>query len=105
MPSNSAAQQPSDPYAVLRIKDFRHILLSHGTSTVAREGQMVVVGWQVYAHTHDPLSLGLIGLAEAVPFTAVALLAGHAAGRAHRRIPAIFRNLALLLSARGVRLL
>src|SRR5258708_32515225 len=99
MPSNSAAQQPSDPYAVLRSKAFRHILLSHGTSTVAREGQMVVVGWQVYAHTHDPLSLGLIGLAEALPFIGVALLAGHAADRANRRLLAIFGNLGMLLSA------
>jgi MFS family permease len=99
MPSNPATQQPSDPYKVLRIRDFRHILLSHGTSTVAREGQMVVVGWQVYEHTHDPLSLGLIGLAEALPFIAVALLAGHAADRANRRMLAIFGNLGMLLSA------
>lgn len=99
MPSNPPTHQPSDPYAVLRIRDFRHILLSHGTSTVAREGQMVVVGWQVYEHTHDPLSLGLIGLAEALPFIAVALLAGHAADRANRRMLAIFGNLGMLLSA------
>jgi len=101
-PSNSGdspSNRPRDPYAVLRIRDFRHILLSHGTSTVAREGQMVVVGWQVYAHTHDPLSLGLIGLAEALPFIAVALLAGHAADRANRRLLAILGNLGMLLSA------
>src|ERR1700690_2176658 len=71
-----------DAYAALRISDFRRILISHATSTVAREGQMVGVGWQVYEHTRDPLSLGLIGLAEALPFIAVALLAGHAADRA-----------------------
>jgi hypothetical protein len=41
-------------------------------STVAREGQIVVVGWQVYEITKDPLSLGMIGLAEALPFIAVA---------------------------------
>lgn len=99
MPSNPATDSKRDPYAVLRIRDFRHILLSHGTSTVAREGQMVVVGWQVYAHTHDPLSLGLIGLAEALPFIAVALFAGHAADRANRRLLAIFGNLGMLLSA------
>jgi predicted MFS family arabinose efflux permease len=90
---------PRDAYAALRIPDFRRILISHATSTVAREGQMVVVGWQVYEHTRDPLSLGLIGLAEALPFIAMALLAGHAADRANRRLLAVFGNLGMLLSA------
>jgi sugar phosphate permease len=99
VPSNPATQRPSDPYAVLRIRDFRHIITSHATSTVAREGQMVVVGWQIYDRTHDPLSLGLIGLAEALPFIAVALFAGHAADRANRRHLAIFGNVGMLLSA------
>src|SRR5258708_20044816 len=60
---------------------------------------MVVVGWQVYEHTRDPLSLGLIGLAEALPFIAVALLAGHAGDRVNRRLLAILGNLGMLLSA------
>jgi hypothetical protein len=47
--------------------------------------QTVVVGWQVYRITHDPLALGLIGLAEAVPFIAVALPAGQVADRFDRR--------------------
>lgn len=41
--------------------------------------QSVIVGWQVYDLTHDPFSLGLIGLAEAIPFLTVALFAGHVA--------------------------
>ena len=44
-----------------------------------------MVSWQVYAVTHDPLSLGLIGLAEALPFISVALWAGHVADRHDRR--------------------
>ncbi len=100
MPSNPALPPyPRDPYAALRVPDFRRILICHATSTIAREGQMVVVGWQVYEHTRDPLSLGLIGLAEALPFIAVALLAGHAADRVNRRLLAILGNLGLLVSA------
>jgi hypothetical protein len=49
-----------DPYASLRIPNFRRILVSYGMATIAREGQMVVVGWQVYDATRDPLSLGLV---------------------------------------------
>ena len=52
--------------------------------TVATQIQAVVVAWQIYDLTHDPLSLGLIGLAEAVPFIGVALFAGHVADRVNR---------------------
>ena len=39
----------------------------------------------MYAVTRDPLSLGLIGLAEALPFIGVALWAGHVADQRDRR--------------------
>ena len=52
---------------------------------VGSQLQAVVVGWQVYGLTHDPLSLGLIGLAEALPFIGVALPAGYLADRRNRR--------------------
>lgn len=95
----------SSPYATLRIPDFRRLLLSHGTLTIAREAQIVVVGWQVFALTRDPLSLGLIGLAEALPYIGVALYAGHVADRTERRALAIGGTFALVLSAIALLLL
>ncbi len=47
--------------------------------------QAVVVGWQVYEITKDPLSLGLIGLAEAIPAITVSLYAGHLADIVERK--------------------
>ena len=88
-----------DPYAALRNRNFRWLVLSYGASTIAREGQIVVVGWQVFELTRDPLSLGLIGLAEALPFIAVALYAGHVADRAERRAIALIGTFGILLSA------
>lgn len=88
-----------DPYAALRIVNFRRLILSHGAATFAREAQIVVVGWQVFERTRDPLALGMIGLAEALPFIAVALYAGHVADRMSRRTIALFGNSGLLLSA------
>ncbi len=92
-----------DSYAALRIANFRRLILGHGTSTVAREAQIVVVGWQVYEQTKDPLALGLIGLAEALPFVGVALYAGHVADRTSRRLLAMSGTLGMMLS--GVALL
>ena len=87
------------PYAALALPDFRRLLLANGTLTLAREAQIVVVGWQVFAMTRDPLTLGLIGLAEALPYITVALYAGHVADRAPRRTIAILGTVGLILSA------
>src|SRR5919107_553829 len=73
-----------DPYAALRILNFRWFIYSLLAMTIATQIQAVVVAWQIYELTHDPLSLGLIGLAEAVPFIGVALFAGHVADRVSR---------------------
>jgi MFS family permease len=88
-----------DPYAALRIHDFRWIVTGHAALTFAREAQIVVVGWQVFAITGDPLSLGLIGLAEAVPLLGLALYAGHVADRLPRRAVAIGGTVAMIAAA------
>ena len=88
-----------DPYAALRVRNFLWLILGYATSTVAREAQIVVVGWQVFQATRDPLALGMIGLAEALPFIAVSLYAGHVADRLPRRPIAIAGTFAMVLSA------
>jgi len=85
-----------DPYAALRFPDFRRFVASVVTLTVATQIQAVVVGWQIYAVTKDPLSLGLVGLAEAVPFIAIALFAGHVADRANRQRVVAVATVAML---------
>lgn len=39
--------------------------------------QFIVIEWQVYTLTKDPLYLGLIGLMEIIPAVGIALFAGH----------------------------
>lgn len=73
-----------DPYAVLRNPDYRWFIASLGLVTLGLQMQGVVVAWQVYDRTGDPLALGLVGLSEALPFLAVALFGGHAADRVNR---------------------
>src|SRR5215216_3595066 len=86
-----------DPYAALRILNFRWFIYSMLAMTVATQIQAVVVSWQIYELTHDPLSLGLIGLAEAVPFIGIALFAGHVADRGSRLRISLMSLAALLL--------
>ncbi len=61
--------------------------------------QGVVVAWQMYAVTHDPLALGMVGLAEAAPFIGFALYAGHVADVRDRRRVALIALAILFASA------
>ena len=86
-----------DPYAALRYGGFRLYIVLLAAMTMGMQLQAVVVGWQVYEITRDPLSLGLIGLAEALPFIATALYAGHIADRMNRKRVALISLAVLLL--------
>jgi MFS family permease len=74
-----------DPYEALRYSDFRRLLASKICFTLLIQIEMVVVGWQLYQITHDPLSLGLMGLAEVIPALTVSLYAGWIADQYNRR--------------------
>lgn len=87
----------NDPYAALRIVDFRMFILARFCVTLAIQIQGVVVGYQVYELTKDPLSLGLIGLAEAIPSITVSLYAGHVADVVKRKGIIVTCVLTLLL--------
>ena len=95
--------------SVLRLRDFRLLLLTRVFAMMALQAQDVIVGWQIYSLTRDPFMLGLAGLVEAVPAIACALFAGHIVdvSRPHRVfllcIGALsLTALALLLLAGGI---
>jgi len=73
------ADDRHDPYVSLRNRDFLWYVASLVAMTLGTMVQATVVGWQVYAITRNPLALGLVGLAEALPFIGAALYAGHVA--------------------------
>jgi MFS family permease len=79
-------QEPHDPYISLRNRNFLWSVASLVALTLGTQIQATVVAWQVYALTRDPLSLGLVGLAEALPYISAALYAGHIADRHNRKI-------------------
>lgn len=78
-----------DPYVSLRNPNFRWYVASLVAVTLGTQIQATVVAWQVYALTKDPLSLGIVGLAEALPFIGAALYAGHVADRHNRKTLAL----------------
>jgi MFS family permease len=87
----------SDPTHPLQIRDYRLIWLTRFTSVSAQVGMVVVIGAQVYqiarqVHSMSPAEaaflLGLLGLAQFVPFLLLTPLAGLVADRMDRRFVA-----------------
>ncbi|OXA87376.1 MFS transporter [Flavobacterium hercynium] len=66
-----------DPYQALRYKEFNVFLLLRFAMVFAWSMQFIVIEWEVYSITKNPLSLGLIGLMEVIPAVSMALFAGH----------------------------
>lgn len=74
-----------DPYAALRIKEFNIFLLVRFVLVFAWTMQFIVIEWEVYSMTKDPLSLGMIGLMEIIPAVSMALFAGHIVDQREKR--------------------
>lgn len=62
--------------SVYKHKEFRIYLTTRFLMTFAVQMQNVITGWYLYKLTEDPLILGIVGLAEALPALASALFAG-----------------------------
>jgi len=63
--------------------------------------QFIIVEWEVYNLTKDPLSLGLIGLAEVIPAVSMALFAGHIVDQNEKKKLFVYAILAFFLIALG----
>jgi MFS family permease len=74
-----------DPYAALRIKEFNIFLIVRFLLVFGWSMQFIVIEWQVYSMTKDPLSLGVIGLMEIIPAFTMALFAGHIVDQKEKR--------------------
>ncbi len=69
----------------LRLPDFRRLFVATFFTTIASRAMAVVLGYRVYELTHSPLSVGMLGLVEAIPSLGLALYGGHIADRRDRR--------------------
>jgi len=74
-----------DPYSSLKLKEFRWFLLMRLGMVLAWSMQFVLIEWEVYRITKDPLSLGLIGLMEVIPALTMALFAGHIVDQSEKK--------------------
>jgi MFS family permease len=86
-----------DPYASLRLPEFRHWMVAAAFATLASRALAVALGFQIYDLSKDPLALGILGLVEAIPSIGLSLFGGHIADRHdRRRIVLITRGVSVL---------
>jgi MFS family permease len=74
-----------DPDLPLSRTQFPVLLAYRVLSILSYQITAVTVGWHVYQLTGNPLALGLIGLAEVIPYFCTALFAGYAVDHLPRR--------------------
>jgi MFS family permease len=70
---------------LLRNPGFVALLSYRLLSMFSAQIVAVTVGWHLYQLTADPLALGLVGLAEVLPYIGCALFAGYAVDHLSRR--------------------
>lgn len=74
-----------DPFAALRYKEFSRLISGNLIITAALLMQEVLLGYELYKITNSKLVLGLIGLAEAIPYISLALFGGHFADKLNKK--------------------
>ncbi len=74
-----------DPYAAFRIHDYRLYVIGWLVARMGTYIQSIAIAWEIYQRTGEALSLGLVGLAQALPLMVLALPAGLLADRYERR--------------------
>jgi MFS family permease len=94
-------EQKLDPYAALRFKEFNIFLFIRFILVFGWSMQFIIIEWEVYNLTKDPLSLGLIGLAEVIPAVSMALFAGHIVDQKEKKKLFVLAISAFLMIAVG----
>ncbi|MBI4850853.1 MAG: MFS transporter [Acidobacteria bacterium] len=94
-----------DPFAALRLRDFRLYSIGGLLAIIGQQMQSVAVGWELYERTGSAMALGWVGLVQALPVLLLALPAGQLADRFDRRRIVIVAQVFMSLCSAGLALL
>lgn len=90
---------------LLALREFRALLGARSTNALAVSALATVVAFQTYDLTRDPLSLGWLGLVEAIPALSLVLFGGHLADRRDRRAIVLVASAIVTASALALAIL
>ena len=92
-------------FSALESRDFRLLFFGQLVSLTGSQMQQVAVAWQLYALTHSPLALGLVGAFRVAPVIVFALGGGVVADALDRRRLMIFSQIGMALVSLALALL
>jgi len=84
-PAPPLLSPPHDAYAAIRHANYRNFAAGFLVSSMGLQMLGMTIGWEIKLRTGDPLAVGLVGIARALPVIALALPAGHLIDRFNKR--------------------
>lgn len=88
-----------DPYSAFREPNYRYFAGGWALASIGLQMQGTAIAWEVYEKTADPLSLGFVSLARALPVIALALPAGQIVDLLDRRKILMFTQVGFALTS------
>lgn len=100
-----ASNPGRDPYVAFRSHSYRAYTIGWFIAMLGTRIQSVAIAWEMYQRTGDALSLGLVGLAQALPTMLLALPAGYLADRFNRARVVMLSLILMTLTSVGLAVL
>jgi len=94
-----------DPYAALRYRDFRLLIIGRFVTSLGNQMLSVAIGWELWLRTHSAFALGMVGLVQVIPVILLSLLAGHVADQYNRKRIVVLAQILLALCSLGLAIL
>lgn len=91
-----------DPWAAMRFRDFRLLIIGRFIAQLGEMTVSVAVGWELYERTGSVLALGLVGLVQVIPVILLSVPGGYIVDRYNRRYIALFTQLLLMALSLGL---
>jgi MFS family permease len=103
--TNNKETSRHDPYAALRSRDFRLLLIGRFITSFGNEMLSFAIGWELWLRTRSAFALGMVGLVQVIPVILLSLPGGHVADRYNRRRIIVITQAVFALGSVGLALL
>src|SRR5215475_473524 len=98
----TSTMERHDPYAPLRHRDYRLLLIGRFITSFTNEMLSFAIGWELWLRTHSAWALGMVGLVQVIPVILLSLPAGHVADQYNRRRIVVITELFLAVCVIGL---
>jgi MFS family permease len=96
------SERQHDPYAAMRIRDYRWFLSGNLPYLIGVNMQTAAVSWEIYDRTKSKLALAMVGLVQILPVVGLFMPAGHLIDRIDRRKILMAALIAAMLCSAGL---